>query len=69
MPTYLAHPPPPHQRMAFMDALEAAGIDYDRQPDGYFIYLREEHREAWERVCRQFRLQVEAEPPGLMEPI
>jgi hypothetical protein len=54
--------------MAFMDALEAASIDYDRQPEGYFIYLREQQQEAWQRIRQQFRLQVEAEPPSLFEP-
>ncbi|GEM_PF-1002067 len=67
MPTYLAQPPPPPQRMALMDALEAAGIDYDRQPAGYFIYLREGQLEAWERVRKEFSLQIEEDDPSILD--
>lgn len=65
MPTYLVTPPPPQQRMSFMDALESAGIDYERQPDGYFVYLREGQGEVWEQLCQRFHLIVEEAPPSL----
>ena len=67
MPTYLAAPPPSQQRMALMDALEAAGIAYDRQPDGYYIYPQPGQEEAWAHIRQQFRLVVEEEPPSIFE--
>ena len=68
MPTYLVQPPPPQQRMAFMDALEAASLDYDRQPDGYYVYLRSSQQEAWERIRQRFHLAVEEDPPDILDP-
>ena len=68
MPTYLVVPPPPQQRMQFMDALEAAGIDYSREREGYFIYLREGQQEVWERVRHRFQAEVaEEDPPTLSD--
>jgi hypothetical protein len=66
MPTYLVDPPQYQQRMAFMDALEEAGISYQREPDGYIIYLRDHQREAWERIRREFRAHVLEEDPPLI---
>ena len=63
MPTYLVVPPAFRLRMNFMDALEDAGIDYSREPEGYFIYLREGQQEAWERVRQQFQAVVSEEDP------
>ncbi len=67
MPTYLAAPPPSQQRMAFMDAMDAAGVDYDRQPDGYFIYLKPGQEEAWAHIRAHFRLVIEEEPASDVE--
>lgn len=64
MPTYLVKPPPFELRMAFMDALEAAGIDYSREAEGYMVYLRESQRERWERIAARCRAEVlEEDPP------
>ena len=50
--------------MAFMDALEAAGIDYSREAEGYMVYLRESQRERWERIAARCRAEVlEEDPP------
>ncbi len=66
MPTYLVVPPAPHLRMHFMDALEEAGIHYSREPDGYVIYLRDDQREAWERIRKAFAAEVAEEDPPLI---
>ena len=66
MPTYLVSPPPPHQRMQFMDALEEEGLDYSREPDVYFIFLREGQQKVWEQIRRQFQAEVaEEDPPSV----
>ena len=70
MPSYLVVPPPFQQRMAFMDALEEAGIDYSREREGYFIFLRQGQEETWEGICRQFETEFsEEEPTSEMDPI
>ena len=66
MPTFLVAPPPPQHRMHFMDALEAAGIDYSREPDGYYIYLRQGQQEVLERVCHEFQAEMVEENPASM---
>ena len=66
MPTYLVDPPPYQQRMGFMDALEDAGISYQREPDGYFVYLKDSQREAWERIKGEFKARVLEEDPPLV---
>ena len=63
MPTYLVAPPAFRLRMEFMDALEDAGIDYSREPEGYFIYLREGQQPAWEQVRKRFDAEVVEEDP------
>lgn len=70
MPTYLVVPPPFQQRMSFMDALEEAGIDYSREREGYFIFLREGQQGTWEQISRRFQAEfVEEEPTSEMDPI
>ncbi|MCH7800501.1 MAG: hypothetical protein IIC24_03045 [Chloroflexi bacterium] len=50
--------------MAMMDALEDAGIDYTREPEGYVIYLRDSQASVWESLCVRFRLNIiEEDPP------
>ena len=63
MPTFMVDPPPFQRRMAFMDALEAAGIDYHRDKADYIIYLKESQRDAFDRVHREFGLQVYEDDP------
>ena len=66
MPTYLVKPPPFDQRMAFMDALEDAAIDYSRETEGYLVYLRESQREQWQRIAaRHCAAVLEKDPPML----
>jgi len=49
--------------MALMDALEDAGIDYTREPEGYVIYLRDSQTEVWESLYVRFNLSVVEEDP------
>ena len=64
MSTFLVEPPPHQERMDFMDALEDAGIDYSREPDGYYVYLREGQQYSLEEICRQFHAQIVEEDPA-----
>ena len=64
MATFLVDPPPYQERMAFMDALEDAGIDYAREPDGYYVYLREGQQSVLGEICDQFHAQVVEEDPA-----
>ena len=64
--SFVVAPPPPQQRMHFMDALEEERIDYTREPDGYYIYLRESQREAWESIRLRFQAEVVDEDPAMM---
>ena len=66
MPTYLVKPPPFELRMAFMDALEASGIDYSREAEGYLVYLKDGQRKAWERICETCRAVVLEEDPPML---
>ncbi|MDP6451885.1 MAG: hypothetical protein QF898_01140 [SAR202 cluster bacterium] len=49
--------------MALMDALEDAGIDYTREPEGYVIYLRDSQISVWESLCVRFKLVIAEENP------
>ena len=49
--------------MHFMDALEDAGIDYSRDPDGYYVYLRDGQQSILGEICHQFHAQVVEEDP------
>ena len=64
MSTFLVEPPPIQERMHFMDALEDAGIDYAREPEGYFIYLREGQQAVLEEICRKFHAEIVEEDPA-----
>jgi hypothetical protein len=64
--SFVVAPPPPQQRMHFMDALEEERIDYTREPDGYYIYLRESQWEAWESIRLRFQAEVVDEDPAMM---
>ena len=64
MSTFLVAPPLPTQRMSFMDALEEAGIDYTREPDGYYIYLRSGQRETLDLICNRFEAPIVEEDPA-----
>ena len=64
--SFVVSPPPPQQRMHFMDALEEEGIDYSREPDGYYIYLRDGQQEAWERIRVRFEAEVLDEDPAMV---
>lgn len=66
MPTFLVAPPPPQLRMQFMDALEDAGIDYSRDPEGYYVYLRESQQEVWQGVRRRFQVEIVEEDPATL---
>ncbi len=53
--------------MALMDALEDAGVDYTREPEGYVIYLRDSQAFVWESLCVRFGLHiVEEDPPFIV---
>jgi hypothetical protein len=51
--------------MHFMDAMEEERIDYSREPDGYYIYLREGQWEAWESIRLRFQAEVVDEDPAM----
>ena len=66
MPTILAEPPELRLRMAFMDALEDAGIEYERIPDGYVVFLRDSHAGRWDDIRARFSIPApEGNPPLL----
>ena len=65
MPTLLAQPPELHLRMAFMDALEVVGLEYERIPDGYVIFLEDEQSTAWEQIRTRFLIPNPEENPPL----
>jgi len=52
--------------MPFMDALEKAGLDYARESDGYYIYLREGQQAALEEICRRFHAAIAGEDPAML---
>ena len=64
MPTYLVSPPPFDRRMAFMDAMEHAGIDYSREREGYLIYLKEAQLGVWKVIESEFETQFVEEDPA-----
>lgn len=64
MPTLLVQPPELHLRMAFMDALEDAGVEYERIPDGYVVFLRDGQTDKWEEIRARFSIpNPETNPP------
>jgi len=66
MSTFIVEPPPHQERMHFMDALEKAGLDYAREPDGYYIYLREGQQAALEEICSRFHAAIAGEDPAML---
>jgi len=46
-----------------MDSLEEAGIDYSRESDGYYIYLRIGQEDLLEGICFRFEALIVAENP------
>jgi hypothetical protein len=46
-----------------MDSLEEAGIDYSREPDGYYVYLRMRQEDVLQRICSRFEALIVAENP------
>lgn len=64
--SFVVAPPPPQQRMHFMDAMEEESIDYSREPDGYYIYLRDGQWETWERIRQRFQLDVVDDDPAMI---
>lgn len=65
MPTLLVQPPELHLRMAFMDALEDARLEYERIPDGYVIFLKDDQYAAWDRISERFLIPDPEENPPL----
>ena len=63
MSTFLVNPPPYHNRMQFMDLLEETGIDYSREKDGYYVYLRSGQEDLLRSICSRVAAQVVAENP------
>ena len=63
MSTFLVNPPPYHNRMQFMDSLEETGIDYSREPDGYYVYLRIGQEDLLQKICSRFEAVIVAENP------
>ena len=64
--SFVVAPPPHQQRMDFMDAMEEEGIDYSREPDGFYIYLRDGQWETWERIRVAFGIDVVDEDPAMI---
>ena len=65
MPTLLVQPPELHLRMAFMDALEDAGLEYERIPDGYVVFLRDGQTIEWNDIRERFLIPNPEENPPL----
>ena len=64
MPTLLIQPPELHLRMAFMDALDDAGLEYERIPDGYVVFLKDGQGAQWDEIRERFLiLNPEENPP------
>ena len=66
MATYLVHPPDPSMGMAFMDAVQNAGIYIDRTPEGFEITTKDSQEETWSRIKEQFDLNVGRDEPPIM---
>ncbi|MCY4652671.1 MAG: hypothetical protein OXC95_05845 [Dehalococcoidia bacterium] len=65
MPTLLVQPPELHLRMAFMDALEDARLQYERIPDGYVVFLKEGQATEWDEIRSRFLTPNPEENPPL----
>ena len=51
--------------MAFMDALEDAGLEYERIPDGYVVFLRDGQTVKWDNILARFSIPNPEENPPL----
>ena len=65
MPTLLVQPPQLHLRMAFMDALEDVGLEYERIPDGYVVFLKDGQTIEWNEIRERFLIPNPEENPPL----
>ena len=65
MPTLLIQPPELHLRVAFMDALEDAQLEYERIPDGYVIFLKHDQTTTWDQIRARFLIPDPEENPPL----
>lgn len=51
--------------MAFMDALEDAGLEYERILDGYVVFLKDGQAAEWEEIQARFSILGPEEDPPL----
>ena len=51
--------------MAFMDALEDAGLEYERIPDGYVVFLKDGQTIEWNEIRERFLIPNPEENPPL----
>ena len=65
MPTLLVQPPQLHLRTAFMDTLEDAGLEYERIPDGYVVFLKDGQTVEWNEIRERFLIPDPEENPPL----
>ena len=49
--------------MQFMDSLEESGIDYSREPDGYYVYLRIGQEDLLQKICSSLEAVIVTENP------
>lgn len=66
MPPLLVKPPELHLRMAFMDALEDAELEYERIPDGYVVFLKDGQVAQWDEIRERFLISNPEENPPLI---
>ena len=66
MATYLVNPPDPSIRMAFMDAVQEAGIFIDRTPEGFEITTKDSQEETWNLIKQNFALTIGRDEPPIM---
>ena len=64
--TFLVDPPPFDERVFFMDALDQAGIEYAREPDGYFMFLKEGQEYTLRAICCRFHAEIVQEDPPML---
>ena len=46
-----------------MDLLEEAGIDYSREKDGYYVYLRSGQEDSLRSICSRVEALIVTENP------
>tara|TARA_B100001750_G_C14938385_1_gene317532 strand:- start:106 stop:270 length:165 start_codon:yes stop_codon:yes gene_type:complete len=52
--------------MAFMDAVQEAGMHIDRTPEGFEVTTNDSQEETWIRIKEQFDLDVGTNEPPIM---